>query len=302
MVGRAVELLGPQPGERVLDLFCGLGNFSLPLARRAGEVVGRRGRRRTRVARRGAMRARQGIANVDLSWRRTSRRRRPTRPGRARTTTACCSTRRAPGRARCCRSWAAAAPDAVVYISCHPGSLARDAGILVREHGFRLVGGRRHGHVPAHHPRRGHGGLRALTRCRSRSNASSWWRATPGAAGVRRRELFRQGYVGGSEAVLGASARRRRARVARTSRAASRGASAAGVRVRDPAARGERDPRVGCARTAASRSGGTGCRTPATNGKWTSSSATNAGSGRRRARTRLTRRSSSRARAGSAPR
>ena len=42
----------------------------------------------------------------------------------------------------------------VLYISCHPGSLARDAGILVHEHGFTLRGRRRDGHVPAHCARR----------------------------------------------------------------------------------------------------------------------------------------------------
>jgi 23S rRNA (uracil1939-C5)-methyltransferase len=40
MVARAMELLDPRPGDRLLDLFCGLGNFTLPLARRAGSVVG----------------------------------------------------------------------------------------------------------------------------------------------------------------------------------------------------------------------------------------------------------------------
>jgi 23S rRNA (uracil1939-C5)-methyltransferase len=40
MVRRAVDLLDPQPDEGVLDLFCGLGNFTLPLARRAARVTG----------------------------------------------------------------------------------------------------------------------------------------------------------------------------------------------------------------------------------------------------------------------
>ena len=40
MVAQAVELLELERAHRVLDLFCGLGNFSLPLATRAGTVVG----------------------------------------------------------------------------------------------------------------------------------------------------------------------------------------------------------------------------------------------------------------------
>src|SRR5690606_32303062 len=40
LVDRAVRLLDPQPGERVIDWFCGLGNFTLPLGTRAGEVLG----------------------------------------------------------------------------------------------------------------------------------------------------------------------------------------------------------------------------------------------------------------------
>ena len=45
MVERALDVLAPQPTDAVLDLFCGLGNFSLPLARRSRRVVGRGGRR-----------------------------------------------------------------------------------------------------------------------------------------------------------------------------------------------------------------------------------------------------------------
>jgi len=40
LVSQALRLLDPQPGERIADLFCGLGNFSLPLARRGAEVIG----------------------------------------------------------------------------------------------------------------------------------------------------------------------------------------------------------------------------------------------------------------------
>ncbi len=43
LVSRAVRLLSPEPNDRVIDFFCGLGNFTLPLARRAAHVVGYEG-------------------------------------------------------------------------------------------------------------------------------------------------------------------------------------------------------------------------------------------------------------------
>jgi 23S rRNA (uracil1939-C5)-methyltransferase len=137
MVTRAVDLLDPRPGERVLDLFCGLGNFSLPLARRAGEVVGVDGEAAL-VARAAANARRQAIANAafvaadlaapaaDAPWATREYRRVLLDPPRA-------GAREVlPVVARC-------GAGRVVYISCHPGSLARDAGILVRDHGFRFV-------------------------------------------------------------------------------------------------------------------------------------------------------------------
>ena len=45
LVRRALNLLDPQPGERIADLFCGLGNFTLPVARCGAHVVGLRGKR-----------------------------------------------------------------------------------------------------------------------------------------------------------------------------------------------------------------------------------------------------------------
>jgi len=137
MVGRAVELLEPQPGDRVLDLFCGLGNFSLPLARRAGEVLGVEGEAAL-VERARDNARRQAIGNVaflaadlsapadDAPWATRSCDRVLLDPPRAGAREVLpvvdrCGARR------------------VVYISCHSGSLARDAGHLVRDHGFRLV-------------------------------------------------------------------------------------------------------------------------------------------------------------------
>jgi 23S rRNA (uracil1939-C5)-methyltransferase len=137
MVARAVERLDPQPGERVLDLFCGLGNFSLPLARRAGQVTGVEGDVAL-VARAAANAQRAGLANAafvaadltvpsaDAPWAVRDYARVLLDPPRA-------GAREVlPVVGRC-------GAGRVVYISCHPGSLARDAGILAREHGFRLA-------------------------------------------------------------------------------------------------------------------------------------------------------------------
>jgi len=136
MIAQALALLDPQPQQRVLDLFCGLGNFTLPIARLAGAVTGVEGE--AGLVARAADNARlNGIDNAtfhaaDLSL-----------------------DQRALGWARADydallldppRSGAAAVLDylpgkrtrRVVYVSCHPGSLARDAGILVERHGFEL--------------------------------------------------------------------------------------------------------------------------------------------------------------------
>ena len=136
-VARAVELLAPAPGERVLDLFCGLGNFSLALARRGAQVCGVEGdaalvqRARDNAARNGVA-AEFHVANLFEDCRPLSWAREP-----------CAGLLLDPPRAG-----AEAAldlvpqlgPQRIVYVSCHPGTLARDAGILVHQQGYRLMG------------------------------------------------------------------------------------------------------------------------------------------------------------------
>jgi len=136
LVSRVIELLQVAETDRVLDLYCGIGNFSLPLARRAAQVLGLE-IEQTQVTRAVDNAARNGLENVEFRSRDLSRldgRERwiaeqwdrvlldPARSGAAEPV----AHMRAIGAAR------------IVYVSCHPGTLARDAGSLVRDAGYRL--------------------------------------------------------------------------------------------------------------------------------------------------------------------
>lgn len=145
LVARAIELLSPTAESRVLDLYCGLGNFTLPLARTAGHVVGVEGEAGL-VERARHNARRNGISNVefhagDLSkpaepppgWLRepyTHVLLDPPRVGAPPELLAAVAGQAGSSGRR--------APQRVVYVSCHPGSLARDLGLLVHEHGFTL--------------------------------------------------------------------------------------------------------------------------------------------------------------------
>jgi 23S rRNA (uracil1939-C5)-methyltransferase len=137
MVDAAIRLLEPRPEDVVLDLFCGLGNFTLPLARRAHRSVGVEGDHGL-VARARGNAARNGIANVEFAAENLFE---PAKFGvwsQQRYDLLLLDPPRA-GAAEllpCIAQWQ---PRRVVYISCHPGSLARDAGILVRDLGFTLT-------------------------------------------------------------------------------------------------------------------------------------------------------------------
>lgn len=140
MVHQAIELLAPQAGDRVLDLFCGLGNFTLPLATRAGHVTGvegnaamvERGNENVQHNRaRGVALAetRFFAANLDddftgSSWAREQYDLILLDPARS-------------GAEAVCRAISRFGARRIVYVSCNPATLARDAGLLA-EAGYVL--------------------------------------------------------------------------------------------------------------------------------------------------------------------
>ncbi|MCD6061528.1 MAG: rumA, partial [Moraxellaceae bacterium] len=136
MVKLALDLLDPQAGERVLDLFSGLGNFTLPLATRAGEVIGVEGVQA--MADRGLENAqRNGLTNVsfyaqDLTadfshqpWAKQGFDRILIDPPRS-------------GAQEVVQYLPKFKARRVVYVSCNPATLARDAG-LMKTGGYRLT-------------------------------------------------------------------------------------------------------------------------------------------------------------------
>jgi 23S rRNA (uracil1939-C5)-methyltransferase len=136
MVHFAIEQLNPGPEDRVLDLYCGIGNFSLPLARKSGTVLGIEGEK-SLVARAADNAKRNGLNNVDFrvadlskidgteSWVKAGWDCLLLDPARS-------------GAAEEVERMQLLNPERIVYVSCHPGTLARDAGVLVHEKGYRL--------------------------------------------------------------------------------------------------------------------------------------------------------------------
>lgn len=135
LVRRAMGLLDPEPGELIYDLFCGLGNFSLPMARLGARVVGYEGsaglvKRARENARRNGLEADFRMANLF-------------QPSAIPDLSAVDKLLIDPPREGALDIVKAIAPDRgprrIVYVSCDPATLARDAGILVGIGGYRLL-------------------------------------------------------------------------------------------------------------------------------------------------------------------
>lgn len=140
-IAQALQLLDVQAHERVLDLFCGLGNFTLPIAQRAAYVLGvEADAALVRHAQANALA--NNIANAEFQqanlydasgaalaalWQRGSWDKLlldPPRTGAIEVVQALPPAPQAPRR--------------IVYVSCNPATLARDADVLVHQHGYRL--------------------------------------------------------------------------------------------------------------------------------------------------------------------
>lgn len=137
MIERAIEWLQPADNEHVLDLFCGLGNFSLPIARSGAKVTAVEGeaglvaRARENAMLNGLETVEFHVADlfsedvVHATWAKRAYDKVLLDPPRA-------------GAREILPLLAASGARRVVYVSCHPGTLARDAGVLVKELGFEL--------------------------------------------------------------------------------------------------------------------------------------------------------------------
>ncbi|MBQ0935152.1 23S rRNA (uracil(1939)-C(5))-methyltransferase RlmD [Ideonella paludis] len=147
LVGRAVRMLDPQAQERVIDWFCGLGNFTLPLATKAREVLGIEGSEAL------VERSRQNALRNGLQGKTSFEARNlfeltpddlvafgqadkwlvdPPREGAFALAKAVADLHTEP-----CAGWTP--PKRIVYVSCNPATLARDAGLLVNVAGYRCV-------------------------------------------------------------------------------------------------------------------------------------------------------------------
>jgi 23S rRNA (uracil1939-C5)-methyltransferase len=138
LVSCVIELLELDAGSQVLDLYCGLGNFSLPLARRAASVVGVEGEAAL-VARARANAELNGIANAEFYSADLAGAAYASAPWAQRRYSHALLDPPRVGARELLPLLPRLGTRRVVYVSCHPGSMARDLGILVHELGYELL-------------------------------------------------------------------------------------------------------------------------------------------------------------------
>lgn len=138
LVKQAISLLDPQPGERIADLFCGLGNFSLAMARRGSHVVGVEGsaalvaRARENASRNGLTAATEfQVADLFAATEASL--------GALGHFDAMLLDPPRDGAVEVVKALGAAPPRRIVYVSCNPATLARDAALLVHTKNYRLM-------------------------------------------------------------------------------------------------------------------------------------------------------------------
>lgn len=139
MVRRAMQLLAPQAGERIADMFCGLGNFTLPIAASGAQVLGVEGSRElveraNENARMNQLedRVSYSVANLfEIDAQELNQLGKLDKmlidPPRE-------------GALALVQALGELGPKRIVYVSCDPATLARDAGVLVNERGYRMRG------------------------------------------------------------------------------------------------------------------------------------------------------------------
>ncbi len=137
LVQRAVELLELEPTHRVLDLFCGLGNFTLPIARRVREVVGIEGEAGL-VARARRNAELNELSNASFHVANLAEPEGGSSALVGRFDRILLDPPRA-GAIEVLPRLVKLGASRMVYVSCHPGTLARDVGVLCSEHGYRLA-------------------------------------------------------------------------------------------------------------------------------------------------------------------
>lgn len=137
LVRRAMRLLDPRPGERIADMFCGLGNFTLPIASLGAQVVGIEGsealvqRGQEAAAANGlAERVEYGVANLFECT--------PESLAALGHFDKMLIDPPREGALEVVKALGAEGPRRIVYVSCNPATLARDAAVLVSVKGYRF--------------------------------------------------------------------------------------------------------------------------------------------------------------------